>query len=921
MKCAVPLLFCLFFFFACSTDSSHAPEDSVSRNLSENFVEISAAGKNVVLGTNDSSALSKERPAMKVLFGQDFFIGRHEVTCGNFNDVMKNVTTLQIKCEDENLPATNVTFFDAVLYANAVSKAAKLDTVYSYRRISYNVEGNSSNLEGFAFHPEREGIRLPTEAEWVYAASLNWNTEGEWLGDNSNGVPHAVCSYKDAGEICDMAGNVKEWVNDWMSPLRDTTISDFVGSSDGGALGERILKGGDFLKDRSSVNKFSRSDVYTVTSSTEANYVGFRLAYGAIPEATWMNSNGPLDGSPMVLLANSSTMKFLLGTFKVKTAFRNDNTGNLVYIDYSQTSAIVEIPDTLEVYHPDISPDGSKVAFCTGLEGVPGKSSLYVRNLDAEGSGLVKLDVESAAIPRWRVMDGDTVIVYVSDAGTNKNEADFMKKSTWMVPFSAGAFGKPTKLFDGAYHDGVSGDSTLAVTGSSLLRVKRGLAGKTLFEESKDEVWYDGNQACNASLAMDGSKRVAFLDFGGDVGKSFVGRSYSAHEYLLVADSTGQLINMVQAPAGFTFDHTEWVSGLVKRKNSLKSKYVVATLANANGAHSKIVLVNIEDGSVVDLVEGDELWHPSVWVKSNGSDNVSSQIDYDSAGVYYIEGGQDNAKRMRYRMEYFWKYRDSSEIVGLGSSRMSNGFDPLYLKALKAPLNMGFFQSGFSDIYEFYHTYVRNNMKNLKYVVFSLDIDIWYYTDSDNFFYTEYKNYPGYVYDANHDYWRGVDVAPIYEATYDGLEIEGLREVFGTNRSSLYAEAVGWGGLNPIFDQDSGWMDFARYRYEMMYDLLVDFLKMTAEDNLVVIGVIFPQAPGYAQMGTFGRHGLRRSEAKKIIEDLEKLEKEYSHFVFMDENKMGEHDYTDDMAQDSDHLAPPGAKHFTERLDSLIRSL
>lgn len=921
MKKLLHLLLCLIPFGGCSTDSSQAPESSSGYEFFEDFVEIQSVGTIVELGTNDPSASLKDRPAMKVLMEQNFFMGRHEVTCGEFNKSMKNVSGLQVKCEEDNLPATNVTLYDAILYANALSKAAHYDTVYSYSRMVPDVQGNCINLEGLVFHPEKEGFRLPTEAEWVYVASQNWNPSVEWLSDNSTGKAHAVCSYEGAVEICDMVGNVKEWVNDWMSPFRDSTISNYVGASDGSVLGERVLKGGYFLKDSSMVNLYGRSDIYTVTSGTKTDYVGFRLAFGAITDAVWVNSNGSLESTPVVPLVNSSTMKSLTGTFKVKLAFRNDNTGNLVYVDYSQASAVVEISDTMEVFHPEISPDGNRVAFCTGLEGVAGKSALYVRNLDAEGSGLVKLDVESAAIPRWRVIGSDTVIIYVSDAGSNKNDAEFLQKSTWMVPFAAGSFGTPVKLLDGAFHGGVDVGLSLAVSGSSLLRTKQNPAGGSLLEMPVDAVWYGGEQACNVSLSEDGTKRVAFLDFGGAMGAAFAGERYNAHEYLLISDSVGNLINMVHAPAGFTFDHTEWVSGVVQRAGTMYSKYVTATLTNVNGAHSKIVLVDIESGDVVDLVEGGELWHPSVWVRSSISDNGGNQINYDSAGVYFVEGGADNAKRLRYRMEYFWKYRDSMELIGLGSSRMSNGFDPPYLHAAEHPVNMGFFQSGFLDIYEFYRNYVRKNVKNLKYVVFSLDLDIWFYSDDGNFFYTEYMNYPGFVYDANHDYWRNADCSAISEATKEGMEIPNHREMFGTNRSSLFNEKVGWGGDNLVFEQDSGWMDVMSFRFERTYSLFMDFLKMTAEDSLVVIGVIFPQAPGYRNMGTFGRHGLRRSEAMQMISEIDGLRSVYPHFVLMDENKMGYHDYTDDMAQDADHLAPLGAKHFTERLDSLIQTL
>ena len=904
------------------------PDDSSSSasyeglDLSGDFVEMKSAGQTVLLGTNDSTALSKERPSMPVQFSENYFLGRHEVTCGDFNNVMESVSGLQLACENENLPATNVTFYDAVLYANAGSKAKNMDTVYSYRQAIFDEQNNCVSLEGFAFHPEKNGFRLPTEAEWVFAAQQNWNPAGEWLAENSGNVPHVVCSYIPANGICDMMGNVKEWVNDWMSPFTDFAVVDYAGSSDGGALGERVLKGGCYLKDAASVTLFGRGDVYTVTSATKTDYVGFRLAYGTIRNAVWVNRNGSFETSPSVPLVNSSTMRTLMGSTKVKLAFRNDNTGNLAYIDYSQAvPAIMEIQDTLDVYHPEISPDGNWVAFCTGLEGVSGKSALYVRKLDAEGSAPVKLDVESAAIPRFRVFGGDTVILYVTDAGTNMNESEFLGRSTWMVPFSAGAFGTPVQLFDGAYHGGLSEDLTLAVSGSSLLRAKKNIPGTTLLESSVDVVWYGGEQACNVSLAKDGTNRTAFLDFGGTAGHEFVGENYKAHEYLLIADANGNLVGSVKAPSGFTFDHTEWVSGFVKRKGDMFGKFVVATLTNVNGAHSKIALVNVFDGSVVELVEGAELWHPSVWVRSSVSDIENVQIDFDSVGIYYVDGGTDRSQILRYRMETFWKYKDSAELIGLGSSRTSNGFDPFYLKSARNSINLAYFYSNFYDIYEFYSRYVHKNAKNLKYVLISLDIDFWYTVTDDNFFYSEYKNYPGFAYDENHNYWRNSDYTLIGEAATETPEIGHYRNVFGNNRSSLYADRRGWGGNEPDLEHDSCWMDYYSMAYELTVNRFFEFLKMTSEDSVIVVGAIFPQSPEYRNTGSYGRYGLRHGEASVIIQTLHDLQSIYPNFVLMDEYKMGNHDYVDEMAQDCDHLAPLGAKLFTERLDSLIQTI
>ena len=743
---------------------------------------------------------------------------------------------------------------------------------------------------------------MPTEAEWILVAKANWNVSGAWTSENSDYKLHPVCEKADSSsQVCDIAGNAMEWVNDWLGKFRDTTVTNFVGAPDGGALGQRIVKGGSYRNSAESITLYSRGDVYTVTSSTRADYVGFRLAFGAIPGATWMRNDGKVASSRVVPLASSATMRFLFQTYRVKLVFRDDNSGNLAYIDYSSGNLSVhEIEDSLDVHHPEISPDGKYVAFCTGLEGVSEKSELYVRDLNATGSNLVKLEVESAAIPRWRVLEsGDTVIVYVTDAGSNKEESAFKSASTWQVPFANGKFGKPQKLFDGAYHGGISADNALAVTGAKLLRAR---------VSGRDTVWYGGEQACNASLAKDRSKRTLFLDFGGKTGREYAGVNYGTHERLLVVDSVGNLVQTLAAPAGYSFDHSEWVSN---------GNFAVATLTNANGAHTKIVLVNLTDGSLVELVEGDEFWHPTLWSSDVQTSTNESVLDLDSAGVYFVEGQDWPHEALGYKMNLMWKYANQVEILCVGSSRTEDGIVANKIQSGFA-LNMGHSGNDMNASLFVAENYGVNHLKKLKTIVVSLDFDLW--QNETAFSDYLFLNTPGYIYDKNHSFWKNEDMADfsqIVEAV-SPFSMEAIN-AYGKSRGWLENESVEWG--SPLVESDSNWSLTNTNSLDWNLKRLESFVKEMDRLQINVVGVIFPQNPRYRETGSWGRYGPQRSAAEKYIESVQALAGRISRFEVLDENRNGNHDYTDQMALNTDHLSVSGAEYLTARLDSLLNTL
>lgn len=923
MKQAFAISLFALALLACSNMSSDSSNDTP---MDEIEGMIAVRGGTVTLGTKDSKFKPSERPAMKVSLDYDYYLAVHEFTCGEYNALAKEQKLKDFgKCKKDSLPLANVTYYDAVLIANAKSKSEKRDSAYTYTKATFDSEGHCTNLDALVFHPEVNAYRLPTEAEWVHAASKGWDPKNNsWNADNSDYKSHVVCSAgKDSRDFCDLAGNVKEWVNDWAGQFRDTIIINYVGSLDGGDLGERVLKGGYFSDRPTEMNVIARGDEYTVEASTRADRIGFRLAFGNIPNPVWLDASGKVQTSAVSALANASAIKGLTGTHNAILAFRNDISGNLVFIDYSEgTLSVKEIHDSIEVYHPDISPDGSKVAFCTKPEGISGKSSLYVRDLNAKGTNRVKLDVKSAAIPRWRILDnGDTAIVYVTDAGNNKDESTFKETATWQVKFAKNKFGTPQKLFDGAYHGGISEDNTLAVSGARLLRARIAKSGSTVTEKARDTVWYDKEQACNVSLAQDKSKRTLFLDFGGKKGQKFVGKSYATHERIFIADSTGKLIQSIKSPTSYTFDHSEWAS-------DGNTSNIVATLTNANGAHTKIVLVNPTDSSVIELAEGEELWHPNLWVERKARNTqtdetgIDFELDPDSAGIYYNNSGACiQASTYRYKMEIIWQYKDSTNVVIMGASRAYYGIDPTLFSNSIFAINLATSAASLWGTTELFYNYVIPHVKKLKILILSLDLDRSYNIgqNANNMFYQAYESYPGYVYDMNHNYWKDGYPKGLFKATYDSPGTSSQAENNRPTRGHLITSANGWG--EPTITEDSCWMDYKADRYNRNLQLLAELMDTCSVHKITVIGVIPPINPKYAETGAFGYAGLRRSEVPGVLQDLSDIKKKYTNFILMDENKMGKHDYTDKEAHDYSHLSQKGAEKLTQRIDSLIKTL
>jgi formylglycine-generating enzyme required for sulfatase activity len=244
--------------------------------------------------TMGSEQNDDEKPAHRVVVA-DFQMGATEVTWWQYGLYAAAEQGNGVEMPDSpgwgiagDNPVVHVSWYDAVQYANWLNEKKGMTAYYDVDKARKD-PGNTNEYDDLKWtvRPRgSKGYRLPTEAEWEYAArggkQQEWaGTDSEdtlgdfaWYAANSGSRTRPVRGKRaNALGLYDMSGNVWEWCWDWYGDYQEEAKDNPVGPSEGTF---RVLRGGSWF----SYAGYCRS---ALRSGSNPGYrdasIGFRLVF------------------------------------------------------------------------------------------------------------------------------------------------------------------------------------------------------------------------------------------------------------------------------------------------------------------------------------------------------------------------------------------------------------------------------------------------------------------------------------------------------------------------------------------------------------------------------------------------------------------------------------------------------------------
>ena len=250
-------------------EGQQASVEKDTRIPNEPVALVLIPGGTALIGSSSSLAEVDETPVLEVKLSS-FHLGATEVTRAQWAMITSGYA---VSNDEKELPVTNVSFLEVVDYCNAKSRAEGLDPCYKYIENGIICDFNAN------------GYRLPTEAEWEYAArgtrgggaktysGSDYPGDVAWYSGNSDSRIHPVKKKNpNSLGLYDMSGNAAEWVWNWYARYTNSEDNLYAGPSIGI---DRIARGGSWRDQESDLRNSRRHHFKPFTRSGE---LGFRVA-------------------------------------------------------------------------------------------------------------------------------------------------------------------------------------------------------------------------------------------------------------------------------------------------------------------------------------------------------------------------------------------------------------------------------------------------------------------------------------------------------------------------------------------------------------------------------------------------------------------------------------------------------------------